>query len=132
MILVDTSAWIEFLRGTGSPACERVDELLTAEIAVCDPIQMEILAGARSESHLADLRALLARATLLPTLPVHYEQAAALYRRARASGVTVRSLVDCLIASVAIDHQVPVLHADRDFDALAAVSPLTLAHPRLS
>lgn len=126
MILVDSSAWIEFLRGTGSPACERVDELLAAEIAVCDAVRMEILAGARSEAHLADLRALLARATVLPTTAVHYEQAAALFRSARAGGVTVRRLVDCLIAAVAIDHQVPVLHADRDFDALAQVSALAI------
>jgi predicted nucleic acid-binding protein len=124
VILVDSSAWIEFLRGTGSPACERVDELLEGDIAVCDAVRMEILAGARSEAHLADLRALLARATVLPTTPVHYEQAAALFRSARAGGVTVRRLVDCLIAAVAIDHQVPVLHADRDFDALAQVSAL--------
>ena len=126
MILVDTSAWIEFLRGTGSPACERVDALLEADIAVCDPVRMEILAGARSEAHLADLRALLARAVVLPTTPVHYEQAAALFRSARAGGVTVRRLVDCLIAAVAIDHGVPVLHADRDFDGLARVSALVI------
>ena len=127
MILVDSSAWIEFLRGTGSPACDRVDELLGGDIAICDPIRMEILAGARSEAHLADLRALLARATVLPTAAVHYEQAAALFRGARASGLTVRRLVDCLIAAVAIDHGVPVLHADRDFDALRRLGHLTVA-----
>lgn len=127
MILVDSSAWIEFLRGTGSPTCERVDALLDADIAVCEPIRMEILAGARSDAHLADLRALLGRATMLTTTPVHYEQAAGLYRHARWSGVTVRSLVDCLIAAVAIDHELPVLHADRDFDALSRVSPLVVA-----
>jgi predicted nucleic acid-binding protein len=127
VILIDTSAWVEFLRDTGSPACERVDELLAGDIAICDPVRMEVLAGARSEAHLADLRGLLARATVLPTTPGHYEQAAALYRRARSSGLTVRRLVDCLIAAVAIDHDVPVLHADRDFDAMAAVSPLVVA-----
>ncbi len=47
MILIDTSAWIEFLRDTGSPACRAVDELLDGDIAVCDPIRMELLAGAR-------------------------------------------------------------------------------------
>lgn len=55
MILVDTSAWIAFLRDTGSATCNRVEELLGAEIAVCDPIQMEVLAGARNERHLRDL-----------------------------------------------------------------------------
>lgn len=126
MILIDSSAWIEFLRDTGSPACERVDALVDADIATCDPIRMEILAGARSDAQLADLRALLARATLLPTTPAHYEQAAAVYRRARWSGFTVRRLTDCLIAAVAIDHGVPLVHADRDFDAIAQVSPLEI------
>ena len=80
MILVDTSAWIEFLRDTGSPTCARVDELIGEEFAICDPIRMEVLAGARDESHLLALRRLLARATALPTEPTDYEDAAALYR----------------------------------------------------
>ena len=45
MILVDTSAWIEFLRDTGSPVCTPVDELLADEIAVCDAVRMEVLAA---------------------------------------------------------------------------------------
>lgn len=128
MILVDSSAWIEFLRGTGSPACTAVREALAGEVAVCDPVRMEVLAGARSETQLADLRRLLARATVLPTAPQHYDDAAQLFRTACARGLTVRRMIDCLIAAVAIDNSVPVLHADRDFEALAAVSRLAL-HP---
>ena len=127
MILVDTSAWVEFLRGTGSPACERVDQLLGGDIATCPPVSMEVLAGARSESHLRGLRSLIALATSLPVEPAQYEHAALLYRRARAEGRTVRSLVDCLVAATAIDHDVPLLHADRDFGAIAATSSLRLA-----
>ena len=119
MILVDTSAWIEFLRNTGSPVCARVDELLTDEIAVCEAVRMEVLAGARDESHLLSLRRLLARATILPTRATDYEDAAALYRGCRRQGETVRKLIDCLIASVAIRAGVPVLHNDRDFEVLA-------------
>lgn len=66
MILIDTSAWVEFLRDTASPVCIRVEELLDADIATCHPIHMEVLAGARDERHLNSLRGLLARATLLP------------------------------------------------------------------
>ena len=119
MILVDTSAWIEFLRDTGSPACLLVDELLAGEIAVCDAVRMEVLAGARDESHLLSLRRLLARAVAIPTLSTDYEDAAALYRRCRREGETVRKLIDCLIASVAIRVGAPVLHSDADFDVLA-------------
>lgn len=119
MIFVDTSAWIEFLRNTGSPVCTLVDELLVSEIAICDAVRMEVLAGARDESHLVQLRRLLARATTLPTGPTDYDDAAALYRRCRRRGETVRKLIDCLIASTAIRAGVPVLHRDADFDVLA-------------
>ncbi|MDN5794981.1 MAG: PIN domain nuclease [Intrasporangium sp.] len=119
MILVDTSAWVEFLRDTGSPACQRVDEVLGDEIATCHPVRMEVLAGARDEQHLRSLRGLLARAAVLQTLPGDYEDAAALYRLCRRRGETVRKLIDCLIAAHAIRAGVPLLHADADFDALA-------------
>ncbi|HSL57915.1 MAG TPA: PIN domain nuclease [Acidimicrobiales bacterium] len=119
MILIDTSAWIEFLRDTGSPVCDEVDRLLGGDIAVCDAVRMEVLAGARDEPHLRQLRGLLARATTVGTEPADYESAAALYRACRQRGETVRKLADCLIAAVAIREGVAVLHADVDFDALA-------------
>ena len=124
MILVDTSAWIEFLRDTGSPVCQRVDDLLATEIATCDVVRMEVLAGAHDEQHLQQLRRLLARASTLPTEPVDYDAAAALYRTCRQRGHTVRRLIDCLIAAVAIRGNVPVLHRDADFDILAQHTPL--------
>lgn len=128
MILIDTSAWIEFLTDTGTPVCEAVDELLGADIAICDAISMEILAGARDEEHLGQLRGLLARATLVSTTPADYDAAAALYRTCRRGGETVRKLVDCLIGAVAIRVDAPILHADADFAVLARHTRLT-AHP---
>ena len=86
MILIDTSAWIEFLRNTGSSVCNLVDELIAEDIATCDVVQMEVLAGARDELHLENLRRLLARAALIPTEATDYEDAAALYRRCRGRG----------------------------------------------
>jgi predicted nucleic acid-binding protein len=124
VILVDTSAWIEFLRDTGSPVCQRVDDLLATEIATCDVVRMEVLAGARDEQHLQQLRRLLARASTLPTEPMDYDAAAALYRTCRQRGHTVRKLIDCLIAAVAIRGNIPVLHGDADFDVLAQHTPL--------
>jgi hypothetical protein len=129
MILIDTSAWIEFLRGTGSPVCDEVDRLLAADIAVCDPIRMEVLAGARDEGHLRQLRGLLARATALPTGPADYESAAALHRVCRRRGETVRKLIDCLIAAVALRDDVPVLHADADFEVLARHTAVAIHTP---
>ena len=119
MVLVDTSAWVEYLRDTGSPACIRVGELLGADLATCDAVRMELLAGARDEQHGRDLRRLVARAALVPMHPGDFDQAAALYRHCRRRGETVRVLMDCLIGALAIRADLPVLHADADFDALA-------------
>jgi predicted nucleic acid-binding protein len=126
MILIDTSAWIEFLRDTGSPVCKRVDDLLSRRLATCDPVRMEVLSGARDERHLQSLRRLLARASLLPVGPVDYEAAATHYRTCRRSGETIRKLIDCLIAAVAIRANVPILHADSDFDVIARHTPLRI------
>lgn len=80
---------------------------------------MEVLAGARDESHLTSLRRLLARAVNIPIESTDYDDAAALYRRCRRHGETPRKLIDCLIASVAIRTRTPILHSDADFDVLA-------------
>lgn len=128
MIFVDTSAWIEFLRDTGSQVCNTVDELLGSEIAICDVVSMEVLAGARDERHLGQLRGLLARATLISMVPADYDEAAALYRICRREGETVRKLVDCLISAVAIRIASPLLHCDADFATLTRHTDL-VAHP---
>jgi len=124
VILIDTSAWVEFLRGTDSAACQAVDDLLGGDIAICNPVRMEVLAGARDEQHLTDLRRLLARAGVVTTTPADYETAASLYRTCRRQGETVRRLIDCLIAAAAIEARIPILHADIDFDVLARHTPL--------
>jgi len=124
MVLVDTSAWVEFLRDTGSPACIRVGKLLGAELATCDAIRMELLAGARNEPHLRDLERLIARAAHFPMQPGDFDQAAALHRQCRRRGETVRVLMDCLIGALAIRADLPVLHWDADFDVLARHTPL--------
>jgi predicted nucleic acid-binding protein len=130
VILIDTSAWVEFLRDTKSPVCVRIDKLLNGDIAICEPVRMEVLAGARDERHLSDLRGLLARATLIHTEAVDYEEAAALYRVCRRSGETVRKLIDCLIASIAIRTGSSILHCDTDFDVLARHTSLKIDRPR--
>jgi predicted nucleic acid-binding protein len=87
---------------------------------------MEVLAGARDQEHLEQLRRLLARATLLPTESIDFDTAAAVYRSCRSQGKTVRKLIDCLIAAVAIRANAPVLHMDQDFTAIAAATDLRI------
>ena len=129
MTLADTSAWVEFLRDTGSPANARVRELLhaPAELAVTDPVLMEVLAGARSRAEHDSLRRLLRRCELIPAEPGDYEAAAALYRACRRRGETVRNMIDCLVAVVALRSGAALLHADEDFDAIARTAPLRIA-----
>jgi hypothetical protein len=100
--------------------------LLGKEIATCEPVWMEILAGARDERHLNGLRRLLAGAVMLTTMSIDYEEAAALYRVCRRDGETPRKLVDCLIAAIAIRTGVAVLHLDADFDVLSRHTSLSV------
>ena len=127
MILVDTSAWVEYLRGTGSTTHRRLSKLIkeAEPVVTTDVVVMEILAGAENEARHHSLRRLLHRFPLLNVGGlVTYEEAAALYRACRRGGDTPRALTDCLIAAVAMRESASVLHADRDFDAIARHSRL--------
>ena len=128
MILIDTSAWVEFLRDRPGNPADAVEAALDGEAAVCDAITMEVLAGARSERHLAQLRSLLARASTAPLEPADYDGAALLYRACRSRGETVRKMIDCLIAAAAIRAGLPLLHCDGDFTVLARHTSLQI-HP---
>ena len=128
MILADTSAWVEFLRGTDSAADRAVRRLLKrGELATTDVVLMEVLAGARDADHRDRLRGLLARCEFVATEgPRDYEDAAEISRACRAAGDTVRGLTDCLIAAVAIRARMPVLQADADFETIARHTALAL------
>lgn len=129
MILVDSSAWIEFHRATGSPADRRVTAAIEADepLATMGLILLEILAGARDERHARDLRRLLDRCHFLQLEdPFDFESAATLYRACRREGLTIRRLPECLIAAVAIRTEATLLHQDADFDSIARHAPLTI------
>lgn len=126
MIMVDTSAWIEFLRDTGSPVCKKLSRSLGKDLVVSDPIRMELLVGARDEVHLEQLRRLLARYTHVHSMPADYDLAGILYRQCRANGETVRKLMDCLIAAIAIRQGLPLMHMDADFKVLERYTELKL------
>jgi predicted nucleic acid-binding protein len=133
VILVDTSAWIELIRTTGHPAHVTLRHHLQrrAPIATSEPIMMELLAGVATATERSKLRA---RLMALPRLTVRgladFEAAAALYRVCRSRGATVRKLMDCLIAAVAIRERATLLHNDRDFDVLARHTPLRIERYR--
>jgi predicted nucleic acid-binding protein len=132
MILVDSSAWVEFLRATGSAVHIDLRSALQegAELACTDVIVMEILAGARDQADRDRLRRLLYGTEFLAVDgPSDYEQAADLYRLCRAGGETPRKLTDCLIAAVAIRNDAELLCEDADFLTIARHAPLRLRTP---
>jgi predicted nucleic acid-binding protein len=126
--LIDTSAWIEFLRDTDSPACEVVDAAIRNQTAILtDPVLLELMSGARSKDRDQLLR-FLNEQDYAPVAPrADWLDAAEIYAGCRRSGITLRSQLDCLIASVAIRNDVALVHHDRDFDDIAAVTTLRVA-----
>jgi len=124
VVLVDTSAWIEVFRKPARLAIESVVDF--DDIVTCLPVVQEVLQGFTEEAAFRTARrAMLALPIVESPLRVAVvEEAVDLYRRARRAGLTIRSAADCLIAACAIRHDLTVLHADRDYPALARVSTL--------
>lgn len=122
MTLVDSSVWIDFLRGRSTPQVERLDALLGAEsLLLGDLILVEVLQGCPSERDFRDVRQMLSAFEVVAlggeAVAV---QSAANYRRLRALGLTVRKTIDTVIATWCIRHDVALLHCDRDFEPFAA------------
>lgn len=122
-MIVDTSVWIEFLRPGASEAGDRLADLIERDerIVVPEIVMLELLSGPTGEAIAARRRRMLEAFEFAPTEPLADTlRAAALQRRCRRAGETVRSLGDCLIAAVALRLDLPVLHRDRDFEVLRA------------
>jgi predicted nucleic acid-binding protein len=128
LLLVDSSVWIAHLRDVAPALSDSLAAALDSgsgqNVCVCEPIAMELLCapGAASAAQVARVVDGLPSLSVNPALD--FRSASRLYRDARGRGLTVRSLVDCLIAAVAIRHDAVIVHRDRDFDHLAQVSPL--------
>jgi predicted nucleic acid-binding protein len=124
VVLVDTSIWVDVFRKP--PRVDLEAEVDFDDIVTCLPVVQEVLQGFREETAFLRAReAMLALPTVANPLGTEvFMQAVELYRSARRAGLTVRSGVDCLIAACALRHGLEMLHHDRDYDALARVSPL--------
>lgn len=127
MIVVDTSIWIDVLNERDSRGVARCVELLEggAPLALTDVVFTEILQGFRDQD---DARRVENHLRAFPILRLEdlddFALAADLYRSARRAGVTIRKTLDCLIAAPCVREDVPILHADEDFDRLAACTSL--------
>jgi predicted nucleic acid-binding protein len=126
MLIADTSAWIEWLRERGSAADLAFDSALANDLVVVpEPVKAELIFGARNRDEVTQLRRLFETVDLELVHPRDdFESAAELFHRARQHGVTVRGVMDCLIAAMALRLELPVLHHDRDFARMAPVIEL--------
>jgi predicted nucleic acid-binding protein len=119
MYLVDTSVWIDFLQNRGGAHVEFLDSLLENPLAVgiSEAIYMEILQGANNQNAFDRLRRYFSSQRFYDFADSRqaHEAAAQIYQTCRRQGVTVRSTLDCLIAQCAIEHNLVLLHHDRDF-----------------
>lgn len=117
MILVDSSVWVDYFRGTTSPQAARLDELLGREpLAIGDLILAEVLQGFTSDRDFNHAKRLLTSLHLVEVGGVDAAiKAAENFRFLRARGVTVRKTIDTLIATRCILDDLVLLHADRDF-----------------
>jgi predicted nucleic acid-binding protein len=127
VILVDTSVWIELFAHQKREAIREEDLL---QFVTCGPVVQEVLQGLRPGAQSEAFRtAFLAIPVLSDPLPMElFLQAADIYSLGRRRGLTIRSSVDCLIAAIAIHHNVPVWHRDRDFNTIARYTPLEAKH----
>jgi predicted nucleic acid-binding protein len=121
-MIIDTSVFIEFLRGSGSRADDWLATQVSERTALVIPevVAMELLIGTTDETIARRWRQLLQRFDIEPLAALRdSEEAAAIHRRCRRAGHTVRSLIDCQIAAVGLRMDLPVVHRDHDFEVIA-------------
>ncbi len=127
MILIDTSAFIEFLNCTGSALDTEIERLITRkeDVALSDIILMEILQGIENDKEYKQIE------SSLQAFPIYslkntgsYIAAADLYRRCRKRGITIRSTIYLLVAQVALENNLTLFHNDKDFNDIAEVCVL--------
>lgn len=122
MILVDSSVWIDFFRGTITPQTDRLDELLGNEpLCIGDLVLTEVLQGFNTDREFNQARKLLTSLEIVELGGQEVAiQAARNFRTLRLMGVTVRKTIDTLIATRCIESDYALLFSDRDFEPFVA------------
>ncbi|MDQ5909821.1 MAG: hypothetical protein QG599_1916 [Pseudomonadota bacterium] len=131
MILVDSSVWIDYFRGTTTPQTDCLDALLGTEpLAVGDLILVEVLQGFAGNQDFNQARKLLTSLEVIEIGGLEVAiQAARNFRTLRTLGVTVRKTIDTLIATRCIESDLALLYSDRDFDPFVKHLGLRPVHP---
>jgi predicted nucleic acid-binding protein len=130
MVIVDTTVWIDYLRGTENPETLWLErELQRQRLGLTDLILCEVLQGVRDQRTFAQVQADLLKFQVFQTGGTALAGAAAQnYRELRQHGYTVRKTIDCLIATFCLQAKHELLHRDHDFDSFEKVLGLQVVH----
>jgi predicted nucleic acid-binding protein len=117
MVLVDTTAWIDFFSARSYSHVKALENLVInrEDICLCGIVLTEVLQGIRKDTEFERTRDLLTNLIFLPMYYSTFLRSAEIYRNLRRKGITIRKPIDCMIASVAIENEIPLLHNDKDF-----------------
>ena len=131
MIIVDTTVWVDYLKGASTPQAEWLElEMGRQRLGLTDLILCEVLRGVRGERRFADVCRELLKYEIFTTGGTGLAIAAARnHRTLRAKGYTVRRTIDCLIATFCLSNGHNLLHNDRDFDSFEQALGLRVIHP---
>ena len=125
MILVDTSVIIGYLQGKSGAPYSHLEAIIEHDIpfGICNYVYQELLQGTKTEKEFKELKSYLNDLLFydLRNGRKSYEEAAMLYAKCRKSGITVRSTIDVIIAQIAIENQLHLLHDDKDYVNMAEV-----------
>ena len=131
MVIVDTSVWIDYLRGRVTPQTSWLDTRMDLQrLALIDLILCEVLQGVSDDSQVVRVEDQLRKLIIFDTGGISLAVATARnYRSLRSRGKTTRKVVVCLIATYCLTHDHSLLHNDRDFDAFEEFLGLKVIHP---
>ncbi len=120
MILVDTTVWIDFFAARSLPHVVALETIIKGKenICICGIILAEVLQGIRQDTEFRKTRDLFKTLILLPMPYTVFLRSADIYRKLRKIGITIRKPLDCMIASVAIENDILLLHNDKDFQPI--------------
>jgi len=129
MVIVDTSVWIDFFNGKENEYVYKLESLMEKDIDIFTTgiIVTELLSGFKEERDIKTASELLKNLLFVnPVYPDTYIKAASIYRTGRRKGITIRKIIDCLIAQTAIENNLLLLHKDEDFNQIAGFSGLKI------
>lgn len=130
MILVDTSVWIDFFANNQKPHVLTLIEIIEKkiDICLCGVILTEILQGLKNEKEYLKIQESFESFVFLNMSKSTFILAANIFRDLRKRGITIRKTIDCVIAATSIEHNIVLLHNDRDFEPIEKYCGLNVQH----